>query len=474
MLTLAIIVAGFVPVMADAPFEGFTYNFWGDYVPTPAAYVPVLSVGGRDFGIGDFTTPQDISSDLYGNIYVADTGNNRIVKFDRNIELVWVIDSFLRDGQPDSFNSPNGIFVSEDMLIHIADTESRRIITLDQEGNFVREIGPPEFGDLDEAVDFRPLKVLVDRGGRVFVSALHVVEGMMTFNSDGDFMGYYGTIRVFFNPIDMLWRFLSTQEQRARQAMFIPTEFAGMDIDPYGFIFATNRAPWGDNMVQRLNPRGENVLLNLNTNVQVTGSQRYRITGPLSGRSMFVDVAARSHGMFSVLDSIRGRVYTYDSEGNLLYAFAGIGNILGMSRNPVAIEAVGDSLLILDDRRGHIIYFEPTEYGNLINSAIALAYDGDGAGAVEKWTRLLEIDEHFTLAHVGIGRAHLAAGENRLAMEYLQRGMDVRYYSVALRRFRTEILSEVLPYVLTVGLAGAVAIVGFRIFKRFKKGGAVS
>jgi hypothetical protein len=96
-----------------------------------------------------------------------------------------------------------------------------------------------------------------------------------------------------------------------------------MALDQYNFVFTTNIDPWGSsNQVMRLNPRGEDVLLNLNDNVSISGDQRHRATGSLSGPSQLIDIIARPNGMFSALDRTRGRVYTYDSEGNLLYVFS--------------------------------------------------------------------------------------------------------------------------------------------------------
>ena len=68
--------------------------------------------------------------------------------------------------------------------------------------------------------------------------------------------------------------------------------------------------------------------------------------------------------------------------------------------------------------------FSATRYGNLINKAVSLRYDGDEASAVELWKQVLELDSNFELAYIGIGKSYLAAGDNRKAMEYFRLGMD--------------------------------------------------
>jgi len=470
VLALVFVLSHAVPALADTPFRGYSYNHWGVLVPAPAAYVPLRAFTAMDIDpdLGTFVDPSDIHVCPYDNMLVVDTGNHRVIVFDAGLNLIREINGFYQDGTWETFSRPNGVFVTQHQEVFIADTLNERIVVLDWYDNFIREITAPDVEGLEDDFVFRPLHVVVNRGGLTHVIVQHVFEGIMTFDTSGEFVGYFGTIEVGFNFIEVFWRFFMTDTQIARQNRFIPTEFQSMALDEYNFVFTTNLEPWaGTDQVMRLNPRGEDVLFNLNDNVSISGDLNFRTVGSMAGPSSFIDIIARPNGMYSTLDSVRGRVYTYDSEGNLLYVFSGIGTIAGMAHRPVAIEAIGDDILVLDAFHNRIIQFTPTEYGALINEAIAMRYHGNEAGAYYAWRRLTALDENFQLAWAGIGRSALAAGDNAAAMYYLRRGMDMRHFSIAFRRHRLDIMQDVMPTALTVGAVLVAAYIVFRLFKRF-------
>ncbi len=70
-----------IPVSAatNVPYDTYNYDYWNDVYYTPAAYVPDSSYSGADLGTGNFNKPQDLYVSEDGRIYIADTGNNRIV-----------------------------------------------------------------------------------------------------------------------------------------------------------------------------------------------------------------------------------------------------------------------------------------------------------------------------------------------------------------------------------------------------------
>ena len=127
-LVLALIIAGCfacLPPAAQArlPYHTYTYDYWGDVVYSPAAYLPNRLITGEDLGIGTLRTPTDLFVGNDGKVYILDAGNGRIVVTNDRWELVRVIDGFENNGVPDRFNNPSGIFVTEEGHIYVADTD---------------------------------------------------------------------------------------------------------------------------------------------------------------------------------------------------------------------------------------------------------------------------------------------------------------------------------------------------------------
>lgn len=465
-----------LPAFADSvPYDSYNYDYWENIVFTPDPYVPDGAISGVSLDVGAFLSPQDICVAPDGDLYIADTGHNRIVVVDDATRKVTkIIDSFDNNGKTESFNAPYGVCVSEKNQLYIADRENKRIVVLELDGSLVKIVENPVSDVLEEGYVFKPMKVSVDYADRIYCIAQNMFQGIMVFETDGQFSGFFGTINVTLSLWEKFWKKIATKEEREQQQLYIATEFTGIDIDENGFVYATNIDENGEQGVRRLNPRGEDVIKK-GENENVGGDLIIAASGDYSGVSQITDVVYRDDGIYSLLDRKRGRVFTYDHEGNLLYIFGGLGTQEGTFTTPAAIEQWGGELLVLDASRAEIYCFAATEYGSLINQAVALRFDGDEALAVSLWERVLELDENNELANSGIGKAYLSAGDNELAMKYLKLGMNREYYSVAFKRYRSEILKEHLGTVLTVC---AVALVAFFAIRKlleileYKKGEA--
>ena len=158
----------------ELPYDTYNYDSKKNIVFTPAAYVPEEVFFGTDLACGDFSGPKDMFITKDGTLYVADTGNSRIVVMNLEMELLRVIDSFDNHGVTDTFKNPSGLYCDEEGTLYIADTDNKRIVILDAQGNLVDIISEPKSDVLEEDFKFVPLKVSVDYAGRVYVIVANV------------------------------------------------------------------------------------------------------------------------------------------------------------------------------------------------------------------------------------------------------------------------------------------------------------
>ena len=464
LVLLACLAFGNAFAADSLPYDCYNYDHWNNILYTPAPYVPDGLVSGATLRfegapVGAFRNPQDLCVSPDGDVYIADTGNNRIVVLAQDLKTVRrIITGFEAEGAAQTFSAPSGVAISEKHRLYIADSLNRRIVVLEPDGTFVKYVKNPQGEVLDEGYVFTPLRVSVDYADRVYVIAQNMFQGIMVFSEEGVFTGFFGTISVKISLWEKFWRKLATKEERGKQQLFIPTEFTGIDVDDEGFVYASNKDTDGLQAVRRLNPKGEDVIRR-GPHANLGGDRVFGSVGNYAGPSQIVDVVYRGHGTYSLLDSRRGRIFTYDHEGNLLYIFGGIGSQAGTFLTPTAIEQLGSRLLVLDSQQGNLTVFAQTEYGSLINRAVALRFDGDETQAVPLWQEVLRLDEINELANTGIGKAYLSAEDNANAMTYLRRGMNREYYSVAFKRWRNERLRNNISFILSGVVAAAVLAV---------------
>ncbi|CAM4364314.1 YIP1 family protein [Paenibacillus alkaliterrae] len=457
------IFVGLSPKPAHAsPYEGYTYSNWGEAVQSPIAYLPSRTITGQEIGIGPWTAPSDLFAAPDGNLYVLDSGNGRIVVLNSEWKAVRQMQGFQRNGQQESFNNPEGIFVTGAGHIYVADTENRRVVELDGSGAFVREIGAPKSEVISDNFEYFPRKVIVDKAGRIYVVARGVYEGIIEFDSEGGFTGFMGTNRVQFDPVDLFWKTVSTKEQREKLIRFVPIEFNNMDVDADGFIYTTTADKQTLAPVKRLNPSGIDVL-------RVNGSM-----GPVGDlsreRSAFIDIDESGNGVYRTLDSTRGRIFTYNEDGNLLYVIGQLGNQIGTFKNPVAIESIGNRIYVLDRDLGRITEFAATKFGSLVGEANGLYSAGKHDAAAKLWEEVLRLDANYEMAYIGIGKSMLRKGEYKQAMTFLKLGNEREYYSKALTKYRREYMREHFGTYMTMVIALILVVMTVRRRMRLRKG----
>ena len=467
--------------LADDGVSGtytYNYDYWGGLRESPDAYRVDQVVYSATLGLDK---PMSRPKSLYvreNDVYVCDTGNNRVLQLKRDgndFVLVRVIDT-INGAEPATFNSPSDVSVDPEGNIYIADTNNFRVVKADADLNFIQSFVKPLDSTFDQNLSFLPSKIVTDSVGRVFVLATNVNKGLVKFEPDGTFTGFIGANTVKYDMWEYIWKtFFSTKEQRAQQASFVPTEYENIYIDKEGFIYATNIVFSEYDLlydtakpIRRLNSIGSDILIKndryppIGDLQWVEGSQDY-------GPSKFKDITVLDNDIYIAFDRTRGRIFGYDPQGIMLWAFGNKGNSEGAFLGAVSIEHMGTDLLCLDEIENSITIFTPTEYGNLIYQASDQYLKGDYDGSADTWREVLKLNANYNLAFIGIGRALMRQEQYEEAMEYFKMAHDRDNYGRAYRYYRKVWVEKNIGWVVAVVVVLLVVPLVIRQIKRTKE-----
>lgn len=460
-------------VSAD-PYQNYVYNNNGVAQAEPQAYVPSGRITGESLGCGSFAKPKNLFVTEDGHLYITDTDNNRLVVLNSRFELERVIDSFDNNGQSDTFCNPQAVFIHEDEL-YVADTGNARIVVLDPQLKAVRVLGRPQSALLSEEFSYQPIDLCVDSAGRIFVVSQNVNDGVMELTAQGEFVGFMGAVKVKMSVVQALWRAIATKEQRERMQLYLPTEYAAVDIDSSGFLYCTVSAIDEDNYAEemficRLNPMGNDVLKRNGFQAPMGDIEvRLDVNSLQSQYSALVDVAVQDCGIYSVLDQRMGRVFTYNSNGELMYVFGALGNNAGQFGMPEAIDTMPDGrILVVDSVYNWIAVFEPTDYGRIITEAVKTFYNRQYEQTDQLWSQALQYTAKSDLAFDGIGRSLMKNGEYEKAMEYLKVASDRPNYSSAFEKYRSAVLDSNFNWILIAVAAILILIFGIKAIRKYR------
>ncbi len=462
--------------------QSYTYNEYGESAPGPDPFGILAYLDGETLGCGAFRDLSDLCFGPENRLYLADSGNNRIVVLDGSFSLAEVIGGVLINGALSPFRQPSGVFAAADGTLYVADTMNARVVQMDGAGNLLMEFGVPQSDLIAADFNYRPLRVCVDESGRLYVVAASVNDGILLMNPAGTFEGFLAAARVNPDPIRMLWKRIATREQRSRMEDFVPVEYNSVELDAEGFIYATTaavdekvviaevEAGQGTEegaVVRRLNMLGQDILRRTGYFPQVGDVEDLRDTQPFfKGVSQIMDVAAGEDGCYYLLDNNRKRVFAYDQDGYMLFAFSGPGQAQGGFHTPSALAVRGNILAVADRGAGVVTVFERTAYGEAVYRAIA-AYAGGEYGASEAaWSQVLAFNANMDMAYAGMGKAAYRAGEYQKAMAYFETANLKEWYGKAFEEYRKAVLKVWFGPVVLI-LTGLILSAG--IAKRLRR-----
>ncbi|MDY3845864.1 MAG: YIP1 family protein [Eubacteriales bacterium] len=514
LLTLtAIMVFGTITVSASEPYQTYTYSIDGEALYSPAAYKPIPggNIGAEyifknksSFKSNELNTLYDISTDSDGNVYIVDykagtDGYSRVLVLDKTYRYNYEIVNFTNEnGKLDSFNAAQGLFVKEyengDKKLFVCDTQNFRIVVFDINNfgyTYSHTITRPQSVHFGEDSIYRPIAVAVDDYGRLFVVGASTYQGIIVMTGSGEFTGFIGAQKVTYTPIEMLRRRFMTAAQRANSKTYVSTEFNNLTIDEEGFIYVTTstidsqqqqsaiKSKKADySPVKKLNSTGDEVMrrngfFNPGGEVDITGE---KFTSP----SKVVDAGIGPEGTWSLIDQTRNKVFTYDKNGNLLFAFGDEGEQLGNTKsvNGIVYQKVnGQTLMILlDSASNNFTVYKATDYGNYIYDALKCENENRYNDAVDAWKNVLMYNNNFDAAYIGVGNSYYNLGNEvdeatgktgyQLAIEYYEAAYDTDNRSNAYSEIRKEWISN---YFFVIIIVLVVVIFAWTKFKKFAK-----
>ena len=493
-----VLLFGSISAFAFESYTTYTYSIDGLSMKSPTAYSANQPYNSYDMGIYENTgkllnQSTDIVTDSEGNVYIADKGNNRIVVLNKYLHFVKEIDSFVdKYNNPQTFAAPQGLYVTDEnksvdgkRTIYVCDTDNKRIVVFDENFEFIRTIETPD-SKLITADKFIPVAIAVDIYGRIFIISSASSEGVIVLANDGSFTGYIGAQKTSKSAWDAIWDMFRTAEQRATEIATIADPYTNITVDEYGFVYVvssvmSNKSAQMQNMktkssakspVKKLNSTGVEIM---KRNGFFDPSGEVDVFYPLEV-SVINDIALGAEGTWTILDKSRSRFFTYDQNGNLLFAF-GDGSQLYQSGNcsaPVSItyQAIENSdgekeyyLLCLDDHAQEkavkINVYSPTDYCDTIMSALRNQNEHNYSASIDYWQDVLTQNNNFDLAYIGIGKALFNQDKYQEAQEILQRAYETDYASKAFTEIRKGIISKWLIPLLILVIALVFALVKF-------------
>jgi len=308
----------------------------------------------------------------------------------------------------------------------------------------------------------------------MFIVSRETNEGVIVMTEKGEFTGFIGAQQSVTSVWDQIWRRFQSKEQRQQSETVISYPYNNVDINERGFIYATIYEPklvsaMANAITSKdvsgtyapcklLNPAGDEIMRR-NGFWPPAGEIDFKneyVDGGNGKPSHIVDVACGPEQSWSIVDVDRSRVYTYDYDGNLLFAFGDKGDQLGNITNG-AITAVcyqGDRLLLLDGGDvPKVVVYNRTEYGDVLISALRYQNERQYDKAIETWKEILMRNSNYDAAYIGIGDSLARSGKFEESLQYYQSAYDTESYSVAYKEMRKEWMSKfflLIPVVIIV------------------------
>ncbi|MFA5561668.1 MAG: YIP1 family protein [Eubacteriales bacterium] len=481
---IACLLFGTLPAAAYEPYTTYTYSMT-DSLHSPAAYSANLYVNSEYMLTNapykgewlDIKEPTDIFAAPDQRVYIVDQKNNQVIILNKYYKAVNVLRTFNSDERDnDSFAAPTGVFVNG-QYIYVCDTQNNRIVMFTLDGQYYKTVPKPDSPLFGSENPYTPIAMVVDQYNRMFVVSSASYEGVIVMDENANFTGFMGAPKA--TTLSLWQRIVRRyQEQDESDIANIPSQIQNIAIDGEGFIYltcvvrdsarqeATLTSKLPDfSPVRKVNSSGDEVMKR-NGFFDCSGEVMIGNTIRGAGVSSIVDVAVGPEKSWTIIDSKRSRTYTYDANGVLLFAFGDDGMQLGNVSAIKGITYQGDKMLLLDYANCAFTVFSRTKYGDLLINALANENQNNYSGSIDYWMDVLQFNNNFDAAYIGVGKAYYRAGEYETAMEYLKAAYETENYAKSYAEIRKAWTSK---YLLLIPLIVILVVFLLSMFLKYAK-----
>lgn len=382
----------------SAPYVTYTIGPNGRKVQTQTAYEPA-GYFDMDFNL---SLPEDMVR-FGDDLYVADTGHQRIVKFN----MATGEGTILIEG----LSQPTGIHVNEEGELYVADKTDRVIYHYDAQMTLIQTYGRPDQAIFGAESPFVPMKVTSGPRGILYVVGEGSTAGLMQLNSVGEFIGFFATNTTTFSWLQTVSNFFGIN-----RATNIPTSPTNVALDDKGSVFTVSNL--NNQQVKKFNIASQTILS------MTQGTQP-------------VSVHINNFGNIFTI-SQDGIITEYDSYGNMIFEFGGLddGNrVSGLYVNPMDMLTDDDqNLWILDKGTGQIQLLQRSEFANLVHQG--LINFKEGIYDLDQWEDVLRMNSLFALANASLARGHYRLQAYEEALRYYAIAFDRQGFSEAFWQLR--------------------------------------
>lgn len=404
-----------------------TFDRKGNFVVTQDAYLPDQTI--MNLGL---SKPKDLFVGHDDTIYIADTGNRRILIYDPKTGVA------IGEITHDDFSSPQGVFITEDNELYVADSGASKVFRFTIDGTLIETFEKPESVSL-EGKSFNPKKVAVDFQDNVYIVAEGVFDGIIQLSSNGEFQGFFAINDVVLTPLQRFQNAIFSETQLDQLANRNPVSFSNVFVDNNGQKYSTSIGS-GISNVKKHNTNGSS---SIDTNYGIDLS--------------LVDVYTDSNGIIYTASS-HGFINIFTFDGHFIFRFGAMEDgedVTGLYSDlvSIAVDSTG-RIWTLDTDKAFLQSYSQTDYSTEIYKALQFYRDGEYEDAVESWEEVLKLNQLSVLAHNEIGRNLFSQGEYAKSLEHFRLAGSRRNYSLAYWEVRNVQIQQNLPITLVGFIIG--------------------